>query len=484
MWTQPPTLYFNSTTTPDGFRFNITVYTSLSVASYTYTSQEAPPTPLPKPWLEAVPNEYKAIRPQIFDIGIYVRDVDVRHELVGIQFNVTFDPNVIEPIKLTIGTFMSNPAWAIYGTYPMWFFEDGRVLYGELILPNPSTGEWNLPQFPEGEGLIATITFKTLVHEPAEFNITVNPLFGEFFVDKNVEYIPYNPPKSCVFKYEPLPIPLIKVTPEHYISSSLGQTFPINIDIEGLEGLWNLTQVQFKLQFNGSMIEVVDVAEGLFLSQFGTTSFTYNISDNYVSVNITLEEPTQYPYGDGTLATITFNVTSRPPATSSLNLNDVLLIDAEGREILYEVTHGYYEMYEYLIHEIIAYDVTYYVTTLSNSSISPVQLYLFHRLLKFNVSGIDGTVGFVNITIPKALMWAEEGWLVLMDGEEITPVITENATHTTLSFTVYHSTKVIYIIATNIIPEYSPHMFLTVLSVAILLSAATKKYLKRKNLYQ
>jgi hypothetical protein len=450
-------------------------------ATYTITSPAGPPPTLPKPWLEAVPSEYKAIRPEEFSIDIYIRDVDARHKLIGLQFNLTYNPSVITPINVKNGTFMSNSSWAIYGTYPMWRIEEDRVIYGELILPNPNTGEWDQIVFPHGEGLVATITFKTLVHEAANFNITINPLFGEFFLNTDLEYIPYNPPKSCAFTYEPLPIPSVKVSPEHYTSSSLGEKFQIKINIQNLNALWNLTHAEFKLQFNGSLIEAIDVKEGPFLSQFGTTSFAFNISNNYVDVNITLTQPTAYPFGNGTLATITFNVTSHPPATCPLNLSGVSLLDVEGREILYQLSHGYYEMHELLTHQFVISGTVYQVTTLSNSTISPMKLDTSHRLLKFNVTGVSGTTGFINVTIPKELMWAEnDGWLVLVDGIEVEPIVTSNATHTTLYFTVsFSSTKTVYIFATNVIPEYSPPMLLA-LFITLPLIAARKLYLKKR----
>jgi hypothetical protein len=36
MWTEPQTLSFNTTTTPIGYKFNITIYANLSVASYAW----------------------------------------------------------------------------------------------------------------------------------------------------------------------------------------------------------------------------------------------------------------------------------------------------------------------------------------------------------------------------------------------------------------------------------------------------------------
>jgi hypothetical protein len=445
--------------------------------TYTYVPSEE------KPWLEAVPSEYVAIRPVEFNVSVCIRDLEAEKNLIALQFDLTYNSAVIEVSSVIPGPFMSNLRWAIYGTYPIWHKEKGRVVYGELILPSEE-GQWDLPEFPNGEGLVATISFKTLAHMQASFNISVQPLYGECFLDVNNEYIPYNPPKNCMFTYEPLPIPSLKVSPDHYVSSSIGQIFPINITIENLASLWNLTHVEFEVQYNGLSIDATSVTEGTFLSQFGSTSISYDISTNSVKVSITLEQPAiESPSGNGTLATISFNVTSRPPATSALTLNNTLLLDTKERELLYDVSHGYYEMNEYVSHEIVVDSKTFYVTTLSNGATSPVELDIQHCLIKFNVTGETGTVGFINITIPNDLLWADGNWLVIVGGDEVEATATAvNSTHTMLFFNVSFSTKTVYIFGSGVIPEYSSLMLLIFLLAAALSAAATKFHLKRKQL--
>jgi hypothetical protein len=470
-----------------GFKFSVTsVFAAPSAPSngtYTYTSV-APPPSEKKPWMEAVPNEYEAVRPVQFDLDIFIRDLEAEKSLIAVQFDLTYNSTVIEATSVTPGPFMSDSRWAVYGTYPIWHMEKGRVIYGEIILPSEE-GQWNLPEFPHGDGLVATISFKTLAHEQASFNISVQPLYDEFFLDVNGEYIPYNPPKNCIFTYEPLPIPSLKVSPDHYVASSLGQTFPINITIENLAGLWNLTYVEFEIQYDGSYIEATNVAEGPFLSHYGSTSFAYTLSANSVKVNITLEQPTiESPNGNGTLATILFNVTSRPPAASTLTLNNTLLLDTEERELLYNLSHGYYEMHEYIIHEIVADSKTFHIATLSNGAISPVELAIPHRLIKFNVTGETGTIGFVNITIPNDLLWADGNWLVIVGGEEVEATVTAiNSTHTMLYFNVPFSTKTVYIFGTGVIPEFSSLTLVLIFLLSATLSAtAIRLRLKRKQL--
>ncbi|MEM2465892.1 MAG: cohesin domain-containing protein, partial [Candidatus Bathyarchaeia archaeon] len=443
--------------------------------SYTFIYVAAPVTP--HIWLEVSPTRYEAIKMRPFNVSIIIQNVSQLDGLIGVQLILTYNSTYLEVADVIEGDFLKN--YAPYGTLVTHYVNHRGLVYGQMILPN-STGHWN-PPYPEGNGTVAIVTFMPLKHEAISFNITIEPLFEEFFLDKDGEYMPYLPAKYCHYSYSPLSIPTIVVSPDKYISSYIGETFDINVTILGLDEKWNLTYTEFALTYNSNYLQIIGVSEGPFLQQFGSTVFNSNTSDGCVVVNIALTPTLGYPSGDGTLATIRFNVTSRPPAVSSLTIGNVSLLDLEGFEVLYNLSHGYYEMHEYLVHEIVAYDVVYYVTTLSNGSISPVELSISHRLLKFDIIGIDGTVSFVDITIPKALMWVEDGWLIIAGGEEVIPIVTENATHTTLSFTVPHSSKRVYIIATNVVPEFTPLPLLMILFVTILSSAAANIHLKRKN---
>ncbi|MBS7281428.1 MAG: hypothetical protein KIH09_16540 [Candidatus Freyarchaeota archaeon] len=445
--------------------------------TYTFIYVAAPV--VPHIWLETSPSEYEAIKMRPFNVSVNIRNVSESDGLIGVQFILTYDSAYLEPERVIPGDFLSNSSWAPYGTLVTNYVNHRGLIYGEMILPD-NTGKWN-PPYPQGDGTIATITFIPLHHQVANFNIAIEPLFGEFFLDKTGEWIPSLPSKYCQYSYSPLPLPTIGVTPNRYIASQVGENFNINITISNLDEGWNLTYVEFTLTYDNASLQILDVLEGPFLSQFGDTSFNYIKDDGQLKVNTTLIPNIGYPSGSGTLTIITFNATTRPPAVSALNLIDISMLDAEGFEILYGLSHGYYEMHEYLIHEIIVDTTTFYVTTLSNGSISPAQLDIYHCLLKFNITGKDGTAGFIDITIPNNLLWAEDGWLVIVGGEAVPVTVTAlNATHTMLSFNASFSTKSVYIIGTGAIPESSLSILMIFLLTITLLAITTKLHGKCK----
>jgi PKD repeat protein len=92
--------------------------------------------------------------------------------------------------------------------------------------------------------------------------------------------------------------------------------------------------------------------------------------------------------------------------------------------------------------------VTFDVTTESNSTISDFTFDQAEKQLAFDVTGPEGTVGSCNVTIPKDLLGAP--FTVLINGVELTYVMTENATHYFLYFTYNHSAHAIQIEATTV----------------------------------
>jgi len=101
---------------------------------------------------------------------------------------------------------------------------------------------------------------------------------------------------------------------------------------------------------------------------------------------------------------------------------------------------------------------TFIVFVESNSTVSNFAFNQPDKEISFNVTGSDGTIGFCNVTIPKALLYGEP-WTVLIDGAPVSATITENATHSFLYFTYIHSTHKIQIIGTWVIgppPDTTP----------------------------
>ena len=125
----------------------------------------------------------------------------------------------------------------------------------------------------------------------------------------------------------------------------------------------------------------------------------------------------------------------------------------------------------------------YFVEVVSNSTVS--DFYFNHNegaFLRFNVTGEDGTTGFCRVTIPKDLLWVEDGWTVFVDGENVNYTIIPDD-YTYLYFTFNHTTKTVLIEGTKVIPEFPSSImlfgFLMLITIPLVLSE--KNRTKKKN---
>lgn len=83
----------------------------------------------------------------------------------------------------------------------------------------------------------------------------------------------------------------------------------------------------------------------------------------------------------------------------------------------------------------------YHIHTISNSTVSHLQFDKTAKMLKFNVTTTNNTIGFCRITIPKVLVdWP---YIIMIDHEQINATIlpTSNCTHTFLYFTYNHTIR-------------------------------------------
>jgi len=126
-------------------------------------------------------------------------------------------------------------------------------------------------------------------------------------------------------------------------------------------------------------------------------------------------------------------------------------------------------------------EVAYKVDVVSNSTVSD-----FHfnpdegAFLMFNVTGTDGTAGFCRVTIPEGLLWADNGWTININNETITDYEEfSDSNNTYLYFTYNHSTNMVLIQGTHVIPEFPSVIILPLFILATLIVAITLKK-KRK----
>ena len=114
-------------------------------------------------------------------------------------------------------------------------------------------------------------------------------------------------------------------------------------------------------------------------------------------------------------------------------------------------------------------------SVVSNSLISNFTFNQSMNAITFNVTGATGTSAFCNITFPIQLLGGP--YTVLVDSFPVTPIVTSNATHTSLYLAYTHSAHTVEIIGETVIPEFptliSTMLLLTMLATVIL-------YVKRK----
>jgi PKD repeat protein len=246
------------------------------------------------------------------------------------------------------------------------------------LIPNstPDGGVWT--NYPYGSGTLATITFKTL-YRPVEplpaatclLNLADTELVGDIPGQDNVTQIPHVA-TGATYYAQSIPLPRLSIQPSDYRAVLLGEIFNVSVNIEGIDFDWKLVFAQFRVQYNDTLVEAIDVSEGSFMQQFHntaeppyTTFINFAEDDPLYGPNVLVgillipnSTPdggvwTDYPYGSGTLATITFKTIYQPSwqqqsLTSELVLNDTQLVEDLNQTsvatILSTLTNGLYNI--------------------------------------------------------------------------------------------------------------------------------------------
>ena len=96
------------------------------------------------------------------------------------------------------------------------------------------------------------------------------------------------------------------------------------------------------------------------------------------------------------------------------------------------------------VFNIVSNGTPYIVTVFSNSTIANFNFSQSLEQISFNITGPSDTLGFCNVTIPKNLINSDppsKVWTVTVDGTYASFTLTENSTHSSLQFTLSHSTR-------------------------------------------
>jgi hypothetical protein len=300
--------------------------------------------PLPSAWLEASPSNIQFSCNKIavgkrFNVTIFLKNLNPLCYLINASFFLKFNPHLINLLDYT-----KEPAW---NRVNIAFENDGI----SISLTNPTQNLY-------GNISLITLTFQIIyqanypVTNETTLEIVNASLFGFF------QKISLEPSISSKIIIEGLlPKPWLEVSPSNiYIRSappsSMGQNFTVNIIIKNLDALWKLKSITLTLTFNQTLLRILNIAEGTFLPSFNPTTFEHVISDGEITINESFTNyPTLYPSGEGTIATIVFQIIYQGPPLqmdrSNITITKVNLRDIDRNIIPVDtnkILHGLYQI--------------------------------------------------------------------------------------------------------------------------------------------
>jgi hypothetical protein len=123
----------------------------------------------------------------------------------------------------------------------------------------------------------------------------------------------------------------------------------------------------------------------------------------------------------------------------------------------------------------------YVVETYSNSSVSALTFNWDLKRIRFSVEGESGTSGFCDIIVPRELMSGQfslhmDG-VVLVEGVDYTQSF--NNTHYLFTVNYEHSSHVIELYSTDLVPDFAGWLFLPLVTIATLLGLKLIKRVKK-----
>jgi hypothetical protein len=207
-----------------------------------------------------------------------------------------------------------------------------------------------------GQGLQQLLTFhwNTTGLTDGKYNLTATAdiVPGETIISDNTKSY-----AQLITLMPPITL-LMKVEPSAYTAKFVNQTFAINITLYNITENLNLVGFQFRLSYNSTLLEIVQVTNGTFLENFagapngGMLYYGPFIGTGQVlfgglilpDVNGTWHGP--FPSGNGTVATIVFKVIyqpiglQNPVAYCNLTLFNTILGDNQGNSIPNSVQNG------------------------------------------------------------------------------------------------------------------------------------------------
>jgi hypothetical protein len=336
-------------------------------------SSEAVQIDLPPPaTLSIYPGQLYAVLGHPLVVSVMINNLKAGWRTVGVQFSLCYDPTLFEVVSVSEGSFMKDKRWNLHGTYFLNSTEVDPVygpcvLIGDLLIPDDN-GEW--AAVASGFGVLATVTLNPIhaagINDPPL--TTTLSIKNDLIVNDANEEIGEVLHTANGAEVTILPIrPTLSVDPPLVEAHGVGTTFSVNVDVSELNVGWRAIALQFRLMYDTKYLEVVSVTEGSFMKDS-----RWNLHGTYF-IDIVEVDPVYgpcvligdllipddngnwaaFPTGSGTVATVTFNVTSlprgldQPPTHVNLGLADPfsILVNDNQEEITTNLLSGEVRIY-------------------------------------------------------------------------------------------------------------------------------------------
>jgi hypothetical protein len=239
----------------------------------------------------------------------------------------------------------------------------------------------------------------------------------------------------------------------------VNDTFTVNVTVANMT---RITTLACSLYWDTYYLNLTSILAGDALPGGGLLIGEWNSTGGYVVDATYGVLGVYYDIPLGTAFRLTFKIMH--PGDSLIDITGMSCWDIDVNEVLSGDTP--YDCNAYIsvmnTYTIVADSTTFYVQTLSNSTMAtPVNFTKVSDTeghISFNVTGKTGTTGYVNVTIPKALLnvgppWPD--WWIMIDNANVTTRMETNDTTNTYIYLPYsHSDHSIRIIGNIVVPEF------------------------------
>jgi len=135
---------------------------------------------------------------------------------------------------------------------------------------------------------------------------------------------------------------------------------------------------------------------------------------------------------------------------------------------------------------VVADGQTFEIVVVTNSTV-PVQTFNFSKEnmeIMFNVTGLSGTSGFCNVTIPRTMLDCAslDEWIIFANGTDISDAClkSRDADYTYICIPYTHSTQLIQVKGTWVVPEFPSAIIMPLFMIATLLAVILYRRKRRK----